>query len=144
MQYATVTAVPSTVSVSCVQGAAASTGRVQIHAKVMATAGATLLNKSGRRVRYESQRHPSKQDRVTIRILAFARLREILQRSELRVELPESASGNDAWAALLRDHPALAAERATTRLARNGRLVPFEESLCNDDELAFLPPVGGG
>ena len=81
---------------------------------------------------------------MTIRVLAFARLREILRCSEVSLELPDTASGNDAWAALLRDHPALAAERCTTRLARNGRLVHFEESLRDGDEIAFLPPVGGG
>ena len=81
---------------------------------------------------------------MTICVLAFARLREILQRPELRVDLPETASANDAWAALVRDYPSLAAERATTRLARNGRLVKFEEALCDGDELALLPPVGGG
>lgn len=81
---------------------------------------------------------------MTIRVLAFARLREILRRPELSLELPDTASGNDAWTALLRDHPLLASERATTRVARNGRLVRFEESLCDGDELAFLPPVGGG
>ena len=81
---------------------------------------------------------------MTIRVLAFARLREILRRPELRLDLPDTASANDAWIALLRDHPSLAAERATTRVARNGRLIPFEESLCDGDELALLPPVGGG
>jgi MoaE-MoaD fusion protein len=81
---------------------------------------------------------------MTIRVLAFARLRELLATPELRVELPDTASANDVWAALLRDHPAIGAERATTRVARNGRLVAFEQSLCDGDELALLPPVGGG
>lgn len=80
---------------------------------------------------------------MTIRVLAFARLRELLA-PELRLDLPETASANDAWEALLRLHPAIAAERATTRVARNGRLVAFEQTLCDGDELALLPPVGGG
>jgi molybdopterin converting factor small subunit len=81
---------------------------------------------------------------MTIRVLAFARLREILRSSELILDLPDTASAGDAWAALLRDHPALAAELGTTRVARNGLLVAFEQSLCDGDELALLPPVGGG
>jgi molybdopterin converting factor subunit 1 len=81
---------------------------------------------------------------MTIRVLAFARLRELLATPEVRLDLPDAASANDAWAALLRDHPKIAAERATTRVARNGCLVDFEQPLCDGDELALLPPVGGG
>lgn len=81
---------------------------------------------------------------MTIRVLAFARLREILQRPELTVQLSESATASDTWAVLVREHPSLAAERATTRFARNGRLVGFDEPLRDGDELALLPPVGGG
>lgn len=81
---------------------------------------------------------------MMIRVLAFARLREILQQPEVRLELPDPATATDAWSALLHDHPSLGAERVTTRVARNGRLVAFEESLCDGDELALLPPVGGG
>lgn len=81
---------------------------------------------------------------MQIRVLAFARLREILEAPERSLDLPDAARASDAWAALLRDHPALAGERSSTRVARNGRLVSFEEALSDGDELALLPPVGGG
>lgn len=81
---------------------------------------------------------------MTIRVLAFARLREILGVSERSLDLPEGARVDDAWTALERTHRALAGERGSTRAARNGRVVGFDEKLCNGDELALLPPVGGG
>jgi molybdopterin converting factor small subunit len=81
---------------------------------------------------------------MVIRVLAFARLREILGGSVLALDLPAGARAHDVWAALLRDHSSLNAERATTRIARNGRIVPFDSELADGDELALLPPVGGG
>ena len=81
---------------------------------------------------------------IQVRVLAFARLRELLDRPERRLALPPGACVEDAWAALRREHPALQAERGSTRVARNGRLVSFDEALADGDELALLPPVGGG
>lgn len=77
-------------------------------------------------------------------MLAFARLREILGVPEAALELPADACVADAWASLAREHPALELERTSTRAARNGSIVPFEAPLAEGDELAFLPPVGGG
>jgi molybdopterin converting factor small subunit len=81
---------------------------------------------------------------MRVRVLAFARLREVIRSPERGLELPEGARVDDAWHALLRDFPALGEERRSTRAARNGQLVSFEETLGEGDELAFLPPVGGG
>jgi len=81
---------------------------------------------------------------MRIAVLVFARLREILGASGAILELPAGACVEDAWASLSAQHPALRAERRSTRAARNGRLVDFEAPLSDGDELAFLPPVGGG
>jgi len=81
---------------------------------------------------------------MQIRVVAFARLRELLEVPELRLELRGGASANDAWTLLARERPALAAERRSTRVALNGRIVSFDASLAEGDELALLPPVGGG
>lgn len=81
---------------------------------------------------------------MQIRVLAFARLREILQAPQRTLELPADACIEDAWTALLRDRPGLREERGSTRAALNGRLAGFAEMLSDGDELAFLPPVGGG
>jgi molybdopterin synthase catalytic subunit len=81
---------------------------------------------------------------MVIRVLAFARLREVIGASERSLDVPENARIEDAWKALLRNYPALRDERHSTRAARNGQLVSFDEALCEGDELALLPPVGGG
>jgi molybdopterin converting factor subunit 1 len=81
---------------------------------------------------------------MQIRVLAFARLRELLGTAERALELRTDARVEDAWALLARDHPALHNERSSTRAALNGELVAFDSQLKAGDELAFLPPVGGG
>jgi len=81
---------------------------------------------------------------MLIRVVAFARLRELLSASERSLELPSGARAGDAWDALARGRAELAALRASTRVAINGRVVPFDEALADGDELALLPPVGGG
>jgi molybdopterin converting factor subunit 1 len=81
---------------------------------------------------------------MTIRVLAFARLREILGMPESTLELPAGARIADAWAALARERRELVPERRSTRAARNGCIVSFDAALSEGDEVAFLPPVGGG
>jgi molybdopterin synthase catalytic subunit len=81
---------------------------------------------------------------MQIRVLAFAHLREALGQAELAFELPANATAGDAWAILAQRLPALAAAGSSTRFARNGALVSPQEPLCEGDELALLPPVGGG
>jgi molybdopterin converting factor small subunit len=82
--------------------------------------------------------------RVRIRVLVFARLREIVGAPETMVALLEGARVEDVWTSLCERCPALGAERTSTRSARNGRIVGFETALADGDEVAFLPPVGGG
>lgn len=81
---------------------------------------------------------------MRIRLIAFAGLRELLQAPERSLELPDRARVDDAWRALANEHPALDSLRVSTRVARNGRLASFEDELAEGDELALLPPVGGG
>jgi molybdopterin converting factor subunit 1 len=81
---------------------------------------------------------------MRIRVLAFARLRELLGAPEITLELPEGARVVDAWSARAQGCSELDEQRASTRAARNGNLVAFEEPLADGDELAILPPVGGG
>ncbi len=81
---------------------------------------------------------------MRIRVLAFARLREILNAAETALELDADARVGDAWAALAEGRPALEEHRASTRVACNGKLVALDHALHDGDEIALLPPVGGG
>jgi len=79
---------------------------------------------------------------MNVRVLAFARVREVLGFGERVVELPAGATAQDAWnllaaAAPLDDVP-------STRIARNGAIVDGAAVLAEGDEVALLPPVGGG
>jgi molybdopterin synthase catalytic subunit len=79
-----------------------------------------------------------------VRVLAFARIAELLGSRECPLELREGAKVRDAWSELVRRVPALSEMESSTRAARGGRIVGFDEPLSDGDELAFLPPVGGG
>jgi molybdopterin converting factor small subunit len=81
---------------------------------------------------------------MRIRVLAFAGLRELLDATDRGLELSEGARVSDVWFALVSRRPELDQQRGSTRVARNGRLVSFDEALGDGDEIALLPPVGGG
>ena len=81
---------------------------------------------------------------MRVRIVAFARLAEVLGWTRQDVTLQDGASTADAWAQLEMQTPALQALAESSRMARNGRLIVASELLEENDELALLPPVGGG
>ena len=80
---------------------------------------------------------------MTVRVLAFARARELLSADHVTLNLAEGACVRDAWAALLASAPALR-DAGVIRIARNGRVADPDDALSPGDELALLPPVGGG
>jgi molybdopterin converting factor small subunit len=81
---------------------------------------------------------------MQIRLLAFASLREIVQSPERSLSLPDGARAGDAQKLIEEQFPALAPHRSSMRIARNGRLVDAGDMLCDGDEIALFPPVGGG
>jgi molybdopterin converting factor small subunit len=81
---------------------------------------------------------------VTVRVLAFARLRELLGFGERAVAVPAGATIDALWSRLVEAAPQLAGLRASTRFARNGALASAATVLQDGDEIALLPPVGGG
>jgi molybdopterin synthase catalytic subunit len=71
-------------------------------------------------------------------------MRELLGSDEIAVDVPNGARISDV-ATLLRDrYPAAANLFALTKFARNGRLAAPSEEVADGDEVALLPPVGGG
>lgn len=81
---------------------------------------------------------------MNVRVFAFARLRELLGERHRELRLDDGARVADVWERLEREVPELASLRASTRVARNGRIVAGDETLRDGDELAFMPPSGGG
>jgi molybdopterin converting factor subunit 1 len=81
---------------------------------------------------------------VSVRVLAFARLRELFGFGERRVDVRQGTTIEDVWAQLAAGSPELAGLRASTRFARNGTLADGSTLVNAGDEIALLPPVGGG
>jgi molybdopterin converting factor small subunit len=79
---------------------------------------------------------------VTVRLLAFARARELLS-DRREIELPDGARISDAWRLLLTALPGLADVRGV-RFAVGGSFAEPERVLSDGEELAILPAVGGG
>ncbi|HZZ65493.1 MAG TPA: MoaD/ThiS family protein [Candidatus Baltobacteraceae bacterium] len=79
-----------------------------------------------------------------MRVLVFARLREMLGSDRHDVELPADARIGDVWRVLEQRSPAIRELAQSCRAARNGRIVGLQETVAGGDEIALLPPVGGG
>jgi molybdopterin converting factor small subunit len=81
---------------------------------------------------------------MTVRVVAFGRVRELLGWGERELVLGAAARTRDAWDALADEAAALRSMAGSTRVAVNGVLVAGDSRLSDGDELALLPPVGGG
>jgi molybdopterin synthase catalytic subunit len=81
---------------------------------------------------------------MTIRIKLFAVLRDKAGMSDLRLDLPESATVSSAIEALVARHPALEPIARRIAFAVNLDRAGPDTILHNNDELALLPPVSGG
>ena len=79
---------------------------------------------------------------VTVRL--FARLRDIAGTGELTREAPAGASVGAVWSSLVADFPELSAYEKSISCAVNADYSRFSASVSDGDEVAFLPPVGGG
>jgi len=81
---------------------------------------------------------------MTVTVLFFAHARDRAGRASARLTLPEGCLLEDALAAVVREHPALAPSRPHLAVAMNGRLVRPGTPVVDGAELALLPPVSGG
>jgi molybdopterin converting factor small subunit len=81
---------------------------------------------------------------VHVRILTFAGVREIVGAAERTAEVPEGATVGRVWDDLASEFPSLREIARSTRLACNGALVERDAALHDGDELAVMPPFGGG
>jgi molybdopterin converting factor subunit 1 len=81
---------------------------------------------------------------MRVRIRYFASLREAAGVADETLELPDGASAGQARALLAERRAALAAPLASCMAAINQRYVTADTPLAENDELVFIPPVGGG
>jgi molybdopterin converting factor subunit 1 len=80
--------------------------------------------------------------RVTIRL--FARLRDLAGSSELVRDVPDPATVQTVWSALVGEMPTLREYERTMSVAVNADYSKMSASVREGDEVAFLPPVSGG
>jgi molybdopterin converting factor subunit 1 len=81
---------------------------------------------------------------MNIRLRYFAAFRETTGKNEEALTLRDMATVADARALLLERYPRLRPLMPRAVCAVNHRYVPPESVLHEGDELAFIPPVGGG
>ncbi len=81
---------------------------------------------------------------MRVQVLAFARLRDLLGFGEREVELVDGTTLAGLWDDLARQASGIDALRGATRFARNGVLADAATALHDGDEVALMPPVGGG
>jgi len=76
--------------------------------------------------------------------LLFAELREAAGRAELELELPEGATAEGLLAALEKERPRLSRLLPLAKVAVNRKIVDKGTEIRPGDEVALIPPVGGG
>jgi sulfur-carrier protein len=81
---------------------------------------------------------------MRIHIRYFASLRELVGQTEETLSVPERATVADVRAQLSARYPRLQPVLARCLCAVNRGYVAAESILHNDDELVFIPPMGGG
>ena len=81
---------------------------------------------------------------MSVRIRYFAALREATGRDEELLDLPSAATAATVRALLVERYPALANVLPRCAVALNRSYVSADAALHDGDELAFIPPLGGG
>jgi molybdopterin converting factor subunit 1 len=82
---------------------------------------------------------------VTLTILYFAVVRELVSTDEERVVVPDDVRTVGALATFLAArHPELAGRLGHVRFAKNEIFATADEALAEGDVVALIPPVAGG
>ncbi len=80
----------------------------------------------------------------SVRILAFAGVREVVGSDSFEVTLAGPCSVAELLDLICARYPALAPRRPSVRLAVNGAYAKPGEPVAPGDEVALIPPVAGG
>ncbi len=79
-----------------------------------------------------------------VRVRLFAIQRELAGTRHVELVLPDGATVEQAWDALVGLHPALAPGRGSVRFALDGDYAEAASPIGDGVELAIIPPVSGG
>jgi molybdopterin synthase sulfur carrier subunit len=81
---------------------------------------------------------------ITVEVLVFAKLSELLGRTSLRVKLSAPATVGDVRDAVLASDPGLEGLTAALAFAVNRAHTTADAPVDDGDEVALLPPLAGG
>jgi len=81
---------------------------------------------------------------VKVRVVAYARIRDVVGASTLEREVGDGATAGDVLAKLSAEFPLLADLARSIRFVRDGAFVTEATAVRDGDELGLLPPYGGG
>lgn len=82
--------------------------------------------------------------RFDVEVQLFASVREAIGQDRVRVSLDVGARAADVLEALAREYPSVGAARRSLAIAVNQEVVGPGHPLSAGDEVALIPPVGGG
>ncbi len=81
---------------------------------------------------------------MKVQVRLFAALREATGAPQVALELPAGAKVQDLMDSLAQKYPALRSQMSAVRAAVNRQYVSLQAGLRDGDEVALVPPVGGG
>jgi len=81
---------------------------------------------------------------VKVKVRFFAASREAMGTGEIEQELPPGSTVEELMARLANEYPALRPYTRLIKVAVNRQYAAPETELREGDEVACLPPVGGG
>jgi len=82
--------------------------------------------------------------KVQVKLLFFATLKDIVGKRELALDLPSGATVSDLWEQLESRYPALSRYRSIVLTSLNEEYVDRRTVISDGDEVALFPPVSGG
>jgi molybdopterin synthase catalytic subunit len=81
---------------------------------------------------------------ITVHVLYFAIMRDLLNKNQETLHLPQGTVVGDLFPLVTRDQPRLAALQRSVMVMVNEAYAKHDRQLQDGDEIAFIPPVSGG
>jgi len=81
---------------------------------------------------------------MKITVKFFSEHRKVIDKEKIEMNINKNTKISDILNILIKDYPELNKLRKSTLVSLNHEYSGVDETLKENDELAFFPPVGGG